>query len=431
MIMTLLIFLGSILVLVGVHEAGHFFAAKAFGVYVIEYAIGMGPKLVSFRRGETRYSIRAIPFGGYVRMAGEDRREAGEDIPPDRVLYAKPPLVRAAISLAGPACNLLLTFIVSVAVVWSLPFPILQAAEMIDGQPAETSLEPGDRILAIDGHRIFLMDQLTQAIQRSSGNPLEFTIRRNEETQTLFLTPTFDEADDRYVVGAYFQGVTYTNELAVLPATSILGRAGLQAGDRIIAVDDVEIESAIGLLVELERKSGEATLSVTRNGEAFTVEIGDREELNDELLAILPFNDLGVDSQHVGFGAGIVLGAGQFARYVALLGDVVGGIITGRVSASEALQGPVGVARTLGEGFRMGPAVFLQLLAFLSLNFGLLNLVPFPGLDGSRIAFAVYERVRGKPIPVEREGLIHAIGFFILIGVMILITYKDLVSLFR
>jgi len=431
MIITILIFLGSILVLVGVHEAGHFLAAKAFGVYVIEYAIGMGPRLFSFRRGETRYSIRAIPFGGYVRMAGEDRREAGDEIPADRVLYAKPPLVRAVISLAGPACNLLLTFIVSVAVVWSLPFPILQAAETVDGQPAEAVLEPGDRILKIDGRRIYLVDQLTQAIQASSGNPLEFTIWRNEETQTLFLKPMYDEAEDRFVVGAYFQGVTYTNELASLPATSILGRAGLQAGDRIVAVDGEGVASAIGLLVELESGPGAVTLSALRGDAPLTVTIADRRALEEELLAILPFGDLGVDTQHVSVGDGVVLGAGQFARYVVLLGDVVGGIITGRVRASEALQGPVGVARTLGEGFRMGPAVFLQLLAFLSLNFGLLNLVPFPGLDGSRIVFAVYERLRGRPIPVEREGLIHAIGFLILIGVMILITYKDLVSLFQ
>jgi len=429
MITTLLIFLGSILVLVGIHEAGHFFAAKAFGVYVIEYAIGMGPKIASLKGKETMYSIRAIPFGGYVRMAGEDRRETGEEIPANRVLYAKPPMVRALISLAGPACNLLLTFIVSIVVVWSLSFPVLQVAELIDGQPAEAVLERGDRVLEIDGSRILLVDDVTEAIQDSGGSPLEFLVSRGGAEQIIDLTPLYVEEEDRFVVGAYFQTVAYTNEVGDVPPASLFEEAGLETGDRIVAVDGAAVDSAIELLVELDGQ-GATVLTVSRAGSTFDATFADREALAAELAELAPFADLGVDTKHAGFGRGIVLGAGQFARYVTLLGDVVGGIISGSVRASEALQGPVGVARTLGEGFRMGPAVFLQLLAFLSLNFGLLNLIPFPGLDGSRIAFAVYETARGKPIPVEREGLIHTIGFIILIGVMILITYKDLVSLF-
>ena len=106
-------------------------------------------------------------------------------------------------------------------------------------------------------------------------------------------------------------------------------------------------------------------------------------------------------------------------------------LASGTVAPGEALQGPVGVARTLGEGFRLGPGIFFQLVAFLSLNFGLLNLVPFPGLDGSHVGFALYEWVRGKPISPERQGLIHAIGFAILFAVMILITYKDIARLFQ
>ncbi len=428
---TFLIFAGSILLLIGFHEAGHFVAAKAFGVYVIEYAIGFGPRLATVKGKETRYSLRAIPFGGYVRMAGEDRREDGNEIPADRLLYRRPPLVRAVISLAGPTVNLLLALVVTIAVIWSYNFPILQVAGVIPDAPAASVLVPGDRVLAIDGRDIYIVDQIIDAIQHSRGEELAIDIRREGTRETIPLRPDYVEEEARYVVGAYFQGITFTNELVALDPDSSLAGLGLRNGDLLTAVDGKETTTAVALVVELESQTGSASLSVRRGGELLDVSIVDAPAFAQELLQTLPFADLGVAYRHTGFAAGVALGSGQFAEYVVMMGDVVGGIVSGRVAAGDALQGPVGVARTLGEGFRLGPAVFFQLLAFLSLNFGLLNLIPFPGLDGSRVAFALYERIRGRPIPVEREGLIHTIGFLVLIAVMVLITYKDLLALFR
>jgi regulator of sigma E protease len=123
---TLLVFLGTILVLVGTHEGGHFLASKLAGVYVKEFALGFGPKLLSFKKGETVYSIRAIPFGGYVRLAGEDGSEAPAGVPADRLLYNRPPLARFLTSLAGPAANLLMTLVVALVALWSIGTPILQ-----------------------------------------------------------------------------------------------------------------------------------------------------------------------------------------------------------------------------------------------------------------------------------------------------------------
>jgi regulator of sigma E protease len=431
MIVTLLVFVGSLLVLIGFHEAGHFLAAKAFGVYVVEFAIGFGPRLLTFRGKETRYSIRVVPFGGYVRMAGEDRRDDGSDISENRRLYSKPPLVRAAISLAGPAMNLILSILVTVAVVWSYDFPILQVAGLVPGGPAEEVLVPGDRVLRVDGVDVFLIDQITDAIQASEGEGLSFEIRRGDGEQTVGVRPEFVEEEDRYIVGAYFHVATYTSELQGLDPVSTLGRAGLRDGDVIAAVGEVRVSTLIDLITGLQSLDGPLTLTAARGSDQIDVWVPDASELAEELAEAVPFADLGLDSRHTGFAKGVALGAGQFAEYVSAMGNVLGGIVTGRVAAGEALRGPVGVAQELGKGFRMGPIVFFQLLGFLSLNFGLLNLIPFPGLDGSRIAFALYERIRGRPIPVEREGLIHAIGFVVLIALMILITYKDLAGLFR
>jgi regulator of sigma E protease len=431
MLLTILIFAATIVVLVGFHEAGHFLAAKAFGVYVHEFAIGFGPQLLSVRGKETRYSIRAIPLGGYVRMAGEDRREEGSEIAADRRLYSKPPLVRAAISLAGPTMNLLLSLVVTVAVVWAYSFPVVQVAALVPGGPASEVFLPGDRVKSIDGLDIFLQDQVTGAIQASEGGDVAFDVVRGGEATTVTVRPEYVDEEGRYVVGAYFNVIAYTNELRGLDPISTLGRAGLRDGDLVEEVNGSPTPTAIDVWRELEALPASASLTARRGAETLDVWVPSASDLADELGASMPFVDLGFETHRAGFSEGIVLGAGQFAEYVTALGDMVAGIVSGRVAAGEALVGPIGIAQELGEGIRLGPAVFFALLGFLSLNFGLLNLVPFPGLDGSRIVFAVYERIRGRPIPVEREGLIHLIGFVVLIALMILVTYKDLASLFR
>jgi len=435
MIVTLLVFAGSILLLIGFHEAGHFFAAKALGVYVIEFAIGFGPKLASVKGRETRYTLRAVPFGGYVRMAGEDRRETDREIPPDRCLYGKPPWVRAVISLAGPLVNLFLAFVLMVAVIWSVQLPVFQVAKVISESPAAEAFELGDRILAIEGDPIYLMDQITNAIQRSEGEPLSVEIRRagSEEAQIVTLVPEYEEDAGRFMIGAYFASAARTSEVRGIDPGARLAGSDLRPGDRIIAVEGTPTETYVDLVLALEEDLPAASLSATvrRGDEVLTLSLAAEDASAEELLEGVEFADFGLEARRPGFVSGLALGSGQFALYVTLLGDLVGGIITGRVAAGEAIRGPVGVAELLGESVRVGAEYFFQVLAFLSLNFGLLNLIPFPGLDGSRVVFVLYEAIRGRAIPVEREGLIHAIGFLILIGLMVLITFKDLVALFR
>lgn len=431
--MTVLLFLGTIVVLVGIHELGHFIAARLFNVYIFEYAIGMGPKLYSFQARETRYSIRLIPIGGYVRMAGEDRTESSDQIPAQRVLYNKPPYVRALISLAGPLCNLLLAFIVSLIVIWSTSVPVLQVAEVIPGTPAASVLQPGDRILEMDGTPIFTLDQITSIIQRSAGAPIEIELRRDGTATSVTLQPEFEADVERYQVGAYFVAISLTNELAEVPASSPLYNAGLRTGDRITSVDGTSVNTAVGILLALEQvfsEHAQAILTVSREGETFERSLEKGDSTADGLLATVRFADLGMEGHRPGFAMGLSLAAEQFALYVRLLGETVRELFGGSLAARDAVTGPVGIARLLGEGFSMGASVFFQLLAFLSLNFGLINLIPFPALDGSRVVFALYEWVRGKPIPPEREGIIHAIGFLILIALMILITYQDIARLF-
>ncbi len=433
MILTLLIFLGSIIALVGLHEAGHFFAAKLSGVLVKEFAIGFGPRLLSYRGRETRYSIRAIPFGGYVRMAGEDRRETDQEIPADRVLYNKPPYVRAAISLAGPTANLIGAFLIGLLVLWGYGAPMLQVADVIPDAPAAETLLPGDRVLSIDGTPIFDREDVTAAIQRSGGAPIEFQLQRDGEVLRRTVTPRYEADEERYVIGAYFLTNTFTNELTDLSPTAPLRLAGAHRGDRVVFLDGEPVDTAVDLFTHYEDQDAlvDGTLTVDRQGEVLELPLSPTQATAGELFSGVTFGQLGVVLRRPGPLTGVRLAAERFAGNVGLLATWTRQLISGEVAADEAISGPVGIAQLLGEGARMGAMAFFSLLAFLSINFGLLNLIPFPALDGSRVAFALYEWARGKPIPPEREGMIHAIGFMILLGVMVLVTFQDIVKLFR
>jgi regulator of sigma E protease len=430
---TFLVFLGTILVLVGTHEGGHFLASKLAGVYVKEFALGFGPKLLSFKKGETVYSIRAIPFGGYVRLAGEDGSEAPAGVPADRLLYNRPPLARFLTSLAGPAANLLMTLVVALVALWSIGTPILQVAELVPGGPASTSLRPGDRVLSISGRTVSNGEDVSRLIQAAAGGPVEFRIRREREVETVTIVPAFDDAEARYLVGAYFLPITFTNEIRTVAPGSPLSLAGLRAGDRIVAIDGEGTATGVGIVNRLDRLLPLASVSlrVERKGEVFDVAVPAASLTVDRLLAGVSFADLGVESRRPGLLAGLVLGAGQFAADFDLMVQSIQGILTGRIAASEAVSGPIGIAHVLGEGVAQGPSVFLRLFSLLSLSLGLFNLIPFPALDGSRAVFALYELIRRRRIPPEREGMIHAIGFLILIGLMILVTYQDILKLFR
>ena len=433
MITTLLVFAASILVLVGIHEGGHFFVARAFGVYIHEFAIGFGPKLFGIRGKETLYSFRLIPFGGYIKMAGEDRLEEDETIPHDRVLYSKPPYVRALISLAGPAANLLLAFVITAIVLWSVPFPILQVSERVPGSPAEQALQFGDRILEVEGKRILILEQITSAVNASKGEEIRLLIERDGAPLEVSMVPEYVEDEARFVVGAYFYMAAFTNEIVSTETEAPFASVGLQAGDRIVAVNGVETGTFIAAQIAVDDllPSNEITVTVQRDGSELDLAVPAEGLTVYDLFAGTQFADLGVAYRHAGVGEGIILASGQFVGYIRALGDVIHEIFTRQVAAGEVFQGPVGVAKILGEGIRIGGAYFFTLLAFLSLNFGLINLVPFPALDGSRAGFALYEWARGKPISPQREGIIHAIGFLILIGLMILITYQDIAKLFR
>lgn len=331
-------------VLVTFHELGHFLAGRATGVYIHEFAIGMGPVLFSWRGKETRYSLRLIPIGGYTRFAGEEGKDKEEDnaVPRDRLLPTQTPGTRAKIVVAGPLANLLIAC-VAFFVVFSfvgLSQPTTAISEVMAGYPAEQAgLRAGDQVLSVGGVETPTWADMTAAIQPRAAQPTEVVVQRGYERLTVSITPI---------------DVSGVGVIGVRPSFIVV---------------------RLGLLQGLYQGVKE-TLIVS-----------------------------------LGWAQGII------------------GMLLGKVAPD--VTGPVGITQILGEAAKTGLGELLYLFGALSANLGLLNLLPVPALDGSRLIFAGVEALRGKPIDPDKESFVHFIGFFLLMALFVVITYKDILRLIR
>ncbi|MGE5507046.1 MAG: RIP metalloprotease RseP [Chitinophagales bacterium] len=337
------------------HEFGHFALAKRVGIKVEEFALGMGPRLVGWRRGETLYSLRLLPVGGFCKMAGEDAAGGGlsaEKVPEAeraRQFGAKPPFQRALVLAAGPVMNFVLAALVYAALfsLFGIPTGYVEGAvvgEVSPGTPAaEAGLLPGDHILKVDDVPVRTWEQMAERVSTQPGRPLTLTIKRAGRSGELRLKVTpqpLQRPDGRGVIG--FIGVV--------------------------------------------RRSSEV--------------------------------------QKVGFLEALRLGFLQTLQVILAMLSGLCQLVTGR--AQGPVTGPVGIARMTGQAARYGLNSLLELTAFLSINLGIVNLLPVPALDGGRLVFLGVEAVRGRPLNPEKEGFIHFLGFAVLMLFLAVVTLKDL-----
>ncbi|MCX7750217.1 MAG: RIP metalloprotease RseP [Candidatus Bipolaricaulota bacterium] len=420
---TLFIFAGTILVLIGVHEGGHFLAAKLLGIAVEEFAVGFGPAIWSRKRGETRYSVRAFPFGGFVRLAGESA-EATE-VPLERTYYGARAWKRFFLSLAGPVANALLAVAVVLGAVLGLGLPRPQVAGLVPGKPAADALQVGDVVLAVGGKPAWATGDVGAKIRAVAPEPVPFRIRRGGVELEVVVRPVFDPEESRYLVGAYFLPQILLPELDAVTPGGGWSRLGYLPGDRVLAACGEEVRSFLDLYARWEGGCREAL--VDRDGERRVLPL---PETGEALAGDAAFRATPPVYERPPWGEGIALALGELGQAVAGFVATIRGLLTRTLPAGEAVSGPVGIAALLGQGVRAGPLAFLLLVALISLNLALFNLVPFPALDGSRMAFALYETVTRRKVSPRVEMAVHAAGFAILLGVLLLITLQDLRRLF-
>lgn len=420
----------SILILF--HELGHFWLAKKNGIIVDEFSLGMGPRLLSTTKNGTQYSLKAFPFGGSCAMRGED----GEESEPGS-FNAAPIWGRIAVVAAGPIFNFILAFVASVIMVGIIGYipPIVAVVE--EGSPvAEAGLQVGDEITRFQGKKIMLADDLL-IIDRITGvEAKETTIEfiRDGEKKSLTYMPTYV---DRYMFGIEFAGADTTKQAVVLMVSpgSATAKAGIQADDIITSVNGKPINTSN----DLEEYLNENPL--TSEDVHITYMRGDREKetiVTPQLTRQVSMGfRYGAPNVKVGPLGTMKYALAQMRFMVDMTFQSVRMLVTGQVGINE-LSGPVGVVNVIGDAYESGKEEgtlviwmsVLNILILLSVNLGIMNLLPLPALDGGRLIFLLIEAVRGKPTNRKVEGMIHLVGIVLLLSLMAYVTFHDVFKLF-
>jgi len=326
-------------VLIMAHEAGHFFAARACGIEVQEFALGMGPLLLKkkSRRG-TQYSLRLLPIGGFCQFYGED-----EDVSDPRAFNNQAVWKRMVTVVSGPVMNFIVALLVVVIYLSALGLiTVVPKVGDVEENAAKAGLAIGDVLLAVNGTEVEDANTVLEAIAASEGETVTLRVDRGGEERDVAIEPFFDEEVSRYRVGFSFA----------------------------------------------------------------------QERMKVSLLESIPFS--------VSYNVESVRLIGRTLKNLFFKGEGVSDV-----------TGPVGTVYVIQEVTRSGGIdIYLELLALISVNLGVMNLLPIPGLDGSRLLFLLVEGVRRKPVRRELEGAIHGAGFILLMGLMLLLTYKDIMQIF-
>lgn len=336
-----IVFVFGLLVLV--HEFGHFITAKKTGMRVDEFAIGFGPKIWSRQKGETVYSIRSIPLGGFNRIAGMEKgmdEDAG-----DRAYWARPVWARMIVILAGSVMNFILPFLIFAGIFFfnGIQTPINEPVlgQVMEGEAAsQAGLKMGDKIISINGEPVDSWTNFVEKVQGEDGKVLSVEFVRDNETMTTSVVPKYDEQAKRALIG------------------------------------------------------------VTAP----------------------------VQTQNVGFIDSIVLAFATVINIIYQMYSALVGMITGTVAAE--LSGPVGVAQMTSQAAHLGIVPLLQFAALLSLNLGIINLLPIPALDGGHFVVLLVEALRGKPIEVKYVRVVQMAGIILLLSLMFFATAQDIGRLF-
>lgn len=349
MAVSIIIFLIIFGVLVTSHEFGHFIIAKSGGIRVNEFFVGMGPTLWKKQKGETLYSIKLLPIGGACVFDGEDI--LGEEGSGDEHSFRNAPVWRRIATLfAGPFANFLIAYILAVILVsfssWN--FPVIN--KMTDNSAAaEAGMQPGDKIISIDGEKVYMSGEVTLISQFAEGSPMDIVYERDGERHQTTLVPKWSEEDKRYYMGVY------------------MGEYG-----------DIKGAEALKYAWYEVRYYFKSTY-----------------------------------------------------RSLALL-------VKGKLSKDD-VSGPVGMVKMVDDtyeevkpyGLSAVVLTMLSLTVLLSVNIGVMNLLPFPALDGGRLVFQFIEVIIGKRVPAEKEGFVHMIGMIALLGLMVFVLFNDITKFTR
>jgi regulator of sigma E protease len=422
-------FLILIGVMINIHEAGHYFAARWFDVKIDAFSFGFGTRLFGFKRGETDFRFSAIPFGGYVKMAGE---MAGDDSANDpRSFLSKPRWQRLIIAFAGPFMNIVLAVCILTGMYMVRGYDKLSAAEighvMPDSPAAKAGIQDGDRIVKLDGIDNPTWDDVEPREATSALRPMRLTIERNGRRFDTTVTPVFNEKLGGGYAGWDEHGeVLFSGIEPGFPAD----KAGIKDGDSLLSVDGQPIHSSIKFHQITENSNGKTLhLEMLRNNQNVAVDV-------TPVLAKLD----GPERWMIGVKAGVKVpykttklslpaaldeSLHENAKNALLMEKVLEGMVERRMSTKN-LSGPIGLIKESGMAAEMGPAVYLGLMAMVSLQLAIFNLLPIPVLDGGTILMLLVEMTMRRDLSLNVKELVFKVGFVCIIMLVAFVLYNDI-----
>jgi regulator of sigma E protease len=420
-------------IMIFVHEWGHFAAAKLCGVRVDVFSLGFGPRLFGVKRGDTDYRLSALPFGGYVRMAGdnplEERTGAGYEF------LSRPRWQRAVIAIAGPLMNFLLALVILWGIFWRLgiPSPVYehQNADVVavpQSMPA-TGTQAGDRIVAVNNVPTPTWKKVYSEVEKAKpGTFVTLTVQRNNATQPVTLNiPEHLTSFDNLLGFASLPPV-----IAEVDGGTPADRAGLKPGDTIIAMNGKPVVTWQQLVDGVHSSGGHSIqFQIRRNGgEQLTLDITPMQgtDLDGQpvwQVGVLPNTD--VDYERQSFVEASKDAAASTVSGIRQIGQVLIGLFSGKVSIRQ-LAGPVGIARISGEAAKRGLPTLLEFMAVISLNLGLLNLLPIPILDGGHILLLAIESILRRDLSLAVKERFVQVGLVFLLGIFAFVMYSDILK---
>ncbi len=534
---TAIVFLLVFSLLVLIHEWGHFYAARKSGIKVEEFGIGMPPRIWGKKKGETIYSVNWIPFGGFVRLSGEDASDP-KALKDKRSFAAKPPRLRILVVTAGVLMNLLLAYVLlTFGFIFGIQPLILSADEVLDhldkgtihtedgiivktveeGSPAaEAGLMPEDRILELNGKEIFSANQLDEVIDSPDQRAVIATVQRDGETQRLNMVIDFKESlgfatyeiltlprvaikevepgsqsavaglqsgdiilkiNDRqiYFTDQYQTAVRSSSKLEyeilrndqiiiinvafedtgrvvvsnVFPGTPA-EESGIKKGDVILKINEQSINVPEDILNVTETaEEGKMNYKIVRDGETFDMNIKPdqngmigvglstlRSYENEQLSVYasdVPVSVIKIEDVRYPVWEAPIVAFNECVRLGVLTVDMAGNVFSSvftRLTVPEGVAGPVGIAQLTHVFVQEGFFSIVRFVALLSLSLAIINILPFPALDGGRLLFILAEVIIGRRVGAKFEAWVHAIGFLILMLLVLAVTYSDILRFF-
>jgi regulator of sigma E protease len=423
---TLLSFLFVLGVLVFVHELGHFLAARRLGVRVLTFSLGFGPKILKFRRGDTEYCVSAIPLGGYVKMAGETPDDARTGSPDE--FMSKTKWERFQVLIMGPLMNIVLAVVVmAVVLAQGAEVPVYQDQPPVvggveSGSPAEQAgIQRGDLIVDVAGRPVDTWEDLFIAIGTRPDRDVPVTLRRSGQTRSVSVRPV---PETRYEIGT----IGVIPDINPIVASVIAGepaeRAGLLADDVVLAVNGERMVTRTQLVEIISSNGGqEIELTIQREGREQIVRATPEQRGDRGMLGIYVTEP--TRSFTPGPFEALTLSVERNIEFSGLIFQTLGGLFIGETSPRQ-LMGPVAIAQLSGESAEAGWIALFSLMASISLNLGLLNLLPIPVLDGGHILIMALEGVARRDFSVAVKEKMLLVGFVLLMTLMVTVIYNDL-----